>query len=69
MCEMNQQLTQDMGKDDLAHCWRLLDGLLSLQPNLQNDDSWFQTPIAQGKFQTTFFCLYSLVCFFLLLKV
>jgi hypothetical protein len=37
-----------MGKDDLAHCWRLLGGLLSIQPNLEADDSWFQTPIAQG---------------------
>jgi hypothetical protein len=53
MCETNQLLTQEMGKDDLAHCWRLLGGLLSLQPNLQNDDSWFQTPIAQGKFKQT----------------
>jgi hypothetical protein len=50
MCEENQRLTEEMGKDDLAHCWRLLGGLLSLQPNLQPNDPWFQTPIAQGKF-------------------
>lgn len=48
MCDINQHLTREMGKDDLAHCWNLLDGLLSLQPHLQNDDPWFQTPIAQG---------------------
>lgn len=48
MCETNQDLTEKMAKDDLIHCWRLLDGLLSIQPNLQNDDPWFQTPIAQG---------------------
>jgi len=59
MCEQNQQLTQNMGKDDLAHCWRLLDGLLSLQPDLQNDDPWFQTPIAQGKFKITYFFFFS----------
>jgi len=60
MCEINQQITQEMGNENLAHCWRLLDGLLSLQPSLQNDDSWFQTPIAQGKFKNNiFFVLYS----------
>ncbi|CAF3364479.1 unnamed protein product [Rotaria socialis] len=48
MCEVNQEVAQKMGKTDLSHCWRLLGRLLSLQPNLQNDDSWFQTPIAQG---------------------
>ncbi|CAF1005885.1 unnamed protein product [Adineta steineri] len=48
MCEENGTLTQAMGKDELAHCWRLLNGLLDIQPNLQADDPWFQTPIAQG---------------------
>ncbi|CAF0842900.1 unnamed protein product [Rotaria sp. Silwood1] len=48
MCDMNQQIARELGKNDLSHCWRLLGGLLSLQPSLQNDDSWFQTPIAQG---------------------
>lgn len=55
MCDSNEQVTRDMGKDDLAHCWHLLDGLLSLQPHLQNDDPWFQTPIAQGKGLKKFF--------------
>jgi hypothetical protein len=49
MCEENQHITEEMGKEDLAHCWRLLDSLLSIQPNLQPNDPWFQTPIAQGK--------------------
>ena len=49
MCEINQQLTEQMAKDELSHCWRLLDVLLTLQPSLSNDDSWFQSPIAQGK--------------------
>ena len=48
-CEANQQTTEEMGKEDLAHCWRLLNCLLSIQPNLKPDDPWFQTPIAQGK--------------------
>ena len=48
MSETNEQITQEMGKDDLARCWRLLGGLLSIQPNLDSNDSWFQTPIAQG---------------------
>ncbi|CAF3733244.1 unnamed protein product [Rotaria sordida] len=48
MCEINQQLTERMAKNDLAHCWRLLATLLALQPSLSNDHSWFQTPIAQG---------------------
>ncbi|CAF0841071.1 unnamed protein product [Adineta ricciae] len=48
MSETNEQITQEMGKEDLAHCWRLLSGLLSIQPNLDSNDSWFQTPIAQG---------------------
>jgi hypothetical protein len=58
MCETNQHITKEMGKDDLAHCWRLLGGLLSIQPNLEADDSWFQTPIAQGnsiEIKTKFF--------------
>jgi hypothetical protein len=54
MCEINQKITEEMGKDDLAHCWRLLDSLLSIQPNLQPDDPWFQTPIAQGKISSQF---------------
>jgi len=48
MCQINQQLTEKMGKYELAHCWRLLAGLLTLQPTLSDDHSWFQTPIAQG---------------------
>jgi len=48
MCEINQQLTEKMAKYELAHCWRLLAGLLALQPTLSDDHSWFQTPIAQG---------------------
>jgi hypothetical protein len=63
MCEMNQQITEEMGKDDLAHCWRLLDSLLSIQPNLQPDDPWFQTPIAQGKISHQFSSQYSRVSF------
>ena len=50
MCEDNQEITEKMAKDDLIHCWRLLDGLLSIQPKLKNDDPWFQTPIAQGSY-------------------
>jgi hypothetical protein len=59
MCERNQKLTERMAKYELAHCWRLLAGLLSLQPSLTVDHNWFQTPIAQGKknFQKTFFFL------------
>ncbi len=49
MCERNQQLTKRMGKDELAHCWGLLAGLLTLQPTLKDDHPWFQSPIAQGK--------------------
>lgn len=49
MCEINQELTEEMAKDELAHCWRLLSTLLSLQPSLSSDHSWFQSPIAQGK--------------------
>jgi hypothetical protein len=64
MCEMNAQLTQEMGKDDLVHCWRLLGGLLSIQPNLQNDDSWFQTPIAQGKLPKNQLFLFSQLVWF-----
>ena len=48
MCEINQDLSEKLGKDDLARCWRLLDGLLSIQPSLKDNDAWFQTPIAQG---------------------
>ncbi|CAF3117147.1 unnamed protein product [Rotaria sp. Silwood2] len=48
MCEINQQLTERMAKNDLGHCWRLLATLLALQPSLPNDHPWFQTPIAQG---------------------
>jgi hypothetical protein len=48
MCEINEQLTENMAKDELTHCWRLLGTLLSLQPSLSNDHSWFQSPIAQG---------------------
>jgi hypothetical protein len=51
MCEKHQELTGNMAKDDLAHCWHLLEGLLSIQTQLQADDSWFQTPIAHGRFQ------------------
>jgi hypothetical protein len=57
MCNINQQLTKQMAKYELAHCWRLLAGLLALQPTLSDDHSWFQTPIAQGK--NTFFFLNS----------
>lgn len=49
MCETNEEIAQKMGKTELAHCWRLLGALLSMQSNLKTDDSWFQTPIAQGK--------------------
>jgi len=55
MCEINQQLTEKMAKYELAHCWRLLAGLLILQPTLSDDNSWFQTPIAQGKTKKNFF--------------
>ena len=48
MCEINQQLTEKMGKDELAHCWRLLAGLLTIQSSPSDDQTWFQTPIAQG---------------------
>ena len=48
MCEKNHSLTVEMAKHDLAHSWRLLGGLLSLQLNLEPNDPWFQTPIAQG---------------------
>lgn len=48
MCEVNEQKTQEMGKSDLARCWRLLGGLLSIQPTLQPNDVWFHTPIAHG---------------------
>jgi hypothetical protein len=37
-----------MAKYELAHCWRLLAGLLSLQSSLSDDDTWYQTPMAQG---------------------
>ena len=50
MCEANQEVTEKMGKDDLVHCWRLIDGLLSIQGNLEINDAWFQTPIAQGTY-------------------
>lgn len=49
MCEINQKLTEQMAKYELAHCWRLLAGLLTLQPTLTEDHAWFQTPMAQGK--------------------
>jgi hypothetical protein len=49
MCEINEKLTEKMGKYELAHCWRLLGSLLSLQTTLSTDHSWFQTPIAQGR--------------------
>jgi hypothetical protein len=49
MCERNQQLTEKMAKYELSHCWRLLAGLLTLQPTLPDDHFWFQIPIAQGK--------------------
>jgi len=48
MCKNNQQITEKMGKYDLAHCWRLFAGLLTLQTTLNDDHSWFETPIAQG---------------------
>ena len=48
MCQTNQRLTRKMAKYELSHCWRLLAGLLALQPTLSDDDSWFQTPIAHG---------------------
>lgn len=51
MCEGNEQLTSRMAKKDLAQCWSLLAGLLSIEPNLQDDDAWFQTPIAQGRIE------------------
>ena len=44
MCEKNQQLTEKMGKDELAHCWHLLGGLLTLQSSSLDDHTWFQTP-------------------------
>ena len=49
MCDSNQKLAEDMAKDKLAHCWRLLAGLLALQPTLSTDHAWFQTPMAQGR--------------------
>ena len=49
MCEMNQRLTEDMAKDELAHCWRLLSGLMAVQSTLSSDHPWFQTPIARGQ--------------------
>ena len=49
MCEMNQQLTEQMAKHELAHCWRLLAGLLTIQSSLPDDHFWFQIPMAQGK--------------------
>jgi hypothetical protein len=49
MCQTNQKLTEQMAKYELAHCWRLLAGLLTIQPTLSDDHSWFQTPMAQGK--------------------
>ena len=48
MCKENQLLTTEMAKTDLAHCWRLLGGLINLQSQLNPDNSWFQSPIAQG---------------------
>lgn len=48
MCEINQKFTEEMAKYELAHCWRLLAGLLTLQPTLTEDHSWFQAPMAQG---------------------
>ena len=51
MCEMNHSLTAGMAKHDLAYSWRLLGGLLSLQLNMDPNDPWFQTPIAQGNSQ------------------
>ena len=51
MCETNQKITQKMDKNDLSRCWHLLGDLLSLQSNLQPDDPWLQTPIAQGIFK------------------
>jgi hypothetical protein len=59
MCEYNQQLTKKMAKYELAHCWRLLAGLLALQSTLSDDHPWFQTPIAQGKKKTFLFFYYS----------
>lgn len=48
MCENNQKLTEQMAKYELAYCWRVLGGLLTLQPTLTEDHSWFQTPLARG---------------------
>ena len=48
MCDSNQKLVEGMAKDKLAHCWRLLAGLLALQPTLSADHAWFDTPMAQG---------------------
>lgn len=48
MCEINRQLTERMGKYELAHCWRLLTSLLTIQTTLPDNHSWFQTPVAQG---------------------
>ena len=56
MCEINEKLTEQMAKYELAHCWRLLAGLLTLQPTLDENHVWFQTPIAQGKEKSFFAC-------------
>lgn len=49
MCEKNRRLTESMAKHELAHCWRLLTGLLKVQSSLPSDHQWFQSPIARGE--------------------
>jgi hypothetical protein len=49
MCERNRRLTESMAKHELAHCWRLLSGLMTVQSSLPSDDQWFQSPIAGGE--------------------
>lgn len=48
MCGKNERVTQNMAKEELAHCWHLLRGLLHIQSELPSNDTWFQTPLAQG---------------------